>query len=123
MPAVIIWAEGPTFSASEQSLIFTPRQVTGFHPGLERGVPNLLHPPGALACPAWLRLVHKWVGVELRLYATQEMWRGGDPGQTWPRICVQQWGVEGRPKNDDGDGGDDLSCLPGALLGVLSPVQ
>ena len=92
MPAVIIWAGGPTFSASEQSPIFTPRQVTCFHPGLERGVPELLHPPGALPCPAWLQLAHKWVGVELRLYATQEIWWGGDPGRTWPRICVRQWG-------------------------------
>ena len=77
---------------SEQSPIFTPRQVACLHPALERGVPNLLHPPGALAGPAWLQPVHKLVGVELRLYAAQETWRGGDPGHTWPGICVQQWG-------------------------------
>ena len=92
MPRVIIWAEGPTCSVSEQSPIFTPRQVACLHPALERGVPNLLHPPGALAGPAWLQPVHKLVGVELRLYAAQEMWRGGDQATPGPESVSSSGG-------------------------------
>ena len=61
--------------------------------------------------------MHKLVGVELRLYAAQEMQQGGDPGRTWHRICPAV-GVEGWPKNDDGDDDDvDLSHLPGGAAG------
>lgn len=108
----------PSSYLAEGPHLLCIRTESHFHPkasGLSSllpwsAVPSLLHPPGARACPGRGSSSHKLVGVGAALYAAQEMY-GRRPGQTWPRICVQQWGWKADLKNDDADV-DDHSCLP-----------